>query len=86
MTTKKPALVKTESAIDAQRALFRKYGQERWNIIKLILDVAEHTTIDNSLEDTIVYLCHEVVKKDKPFQVAQERLYKLTPCTCDNDD
>ena len=49
MTTKKPALVKTESAIDAQRALFRKYGQERWNIIKLILDVAEHTTIDNSL-------------------------------------
>ena len=86
MPTKTPPHVKTESAIDAQRPLFRKYGQERWNIIKLILDVAEHTTIDNSLEDTIVYLCHEVVKKDKPFQVAQERLYKLTPCTCDNDD
>ena len=45
MATKKPALVKTDivrtdSELDAQRALFKKYGQERWDIIKLIKDLS----------------------------------------------
>ncbi len=92
MTTKKPALVKTdivgtnETQLDVQRALFKKYGQERWDIIKLIKDIAPLTTVNNHLEDTIVHLCYQVVEKDKPFQDTLERLYELEPCTCDEHD
>ena len=91
MTTKKPALVKTDivrtdSELDAQRALFKKYGQERWDVIKLIKDVAPHATINNQLEDTLVNLCYQVVEKDKPFQDTVKRLWELEPCTCDEHD
>ena len=92
MATKKPALVKTdiigtnETQLDVQRALFKKYGQERWDIIKLIKDIAPLTTVNNHLEDTIVYLCYQVVERDKPFQDTLERLYELEPCTCDEHD
>ena len=91
MTTKKPALVKTDIVhsnpeLDAQKALFKKYGQERWDIIKLIKDVAPHATINNQLEDTIVNLCYQVVEKDKPFQDVVKRLWELEPCTCDKHD
>ena len=91
MATKKPALVKTDIVhsnpeLDAQKALFKKYGQARWDIIKLIKDIAPLTTVDNYLEDTIVHLCYQVVEKDKPFQDTIERLQKLEPCTCDEHD
>ena len=90
MTTKKPQLVGTnETQLDAQAELVRKLGSERWEIIRLVQDVGLDLTNQNCLEDTFVYLCHEVVKRDKPFQIALERLRELTPCTCheheDND-
>ena len=89
MATKKPAIVKTDSALDAQRALVQKLGSERWKIIRLVQDVGLDLTLNNCLEDPFVYLCHEVVKRDKPYQIALERLRELTPCTChehDDDD
>ena len=86
MTTKKPALVKTDTALEAQRDLVQKLGSERWKIISLVQDVGLDLTNQNCLEDTFVYLCHEVVKRDKPFQIALERLRELTPCTCHNHD
>ena len=89
MTTKKSEIVRTDSALDAQRELVQKLGSERWKIISLVQDVGLDLTNQNCLEDTFVYLCHEVVKRDKPYQIALERLRELTPCTChehDNDD
>tara|TARA_Y100000114_G_C11529240_1_gene217199 strand:+ start:121 stop:390 length:270 start_codon:yes stop_codon:yes gene_type:complete len=87
MATKKTQLVRTnEKQIEVQKALFKKYGQERWDVIKLIKDVAPHATVDNYLEDTIVHLCYEVIKKDKPFQDVVKRLWELDPCTCDKHD
>tara|TARA_B100000424_G_scaffold185649_1_gene143981 strand:- start:2 stop:271 length:270 start_codon:yes stop_codon:yes gene_type:complete len=89
MTTKKPAIVKTDSALDAQRDLVQKLGSERWEVIRLVQDVGLDLTLQNCLEDPFVYLCHEVVKRDKPYQIALERLRELTPCTChehDDDD
>ncbi len=89
MTTKKPAIVKTDSALDAQRDLVQKLGSERWEVIRLVQDVGLDLTLNNCLEDPFVFLCHEVVKRDKPYQIALERLRELTPCTChdhDNDD
>mgnify|MGYP003140565828 CR=1 FL=1 len=89
MTTKKPELARTDSALDAQKDLVQKLGQERWDIIRLVQDVGLDLSLQNSLEDTFVYLCHEVVKRDRPYQTAINRLRELTPCTChehDNDD
>ena len=89
MTTKKPAIVKTDSALDAQRDLVQKLGSERWEVIRLVQDVGLDLTLNNCLEDPFVFLCHEVVKRDKPYQIALERLRELTPCTChehDDDD
>ena len=86
MATKKPAIVKTDSALEAQRALVQKLGSERWKIIRLVQDVGLDLTLNNCLEDPFVYLCHEVVKRDKPYQVALDRLHDLTPCTCHEHD
>ena len=82
MTTKKPALVKTNSALEAQRDLVQKLGSERWEVIRLVQDVGLDLNLNNCLENPFVYLCHEVVKRDKPYQIALERLRELTPCTC----
>ena len=89
MTTKKTQIVRTDSALDAQRDLVQKLGSERWEVIRLVQDVGLDLTLNNCLEDPFVFLCHEVVKRDKPYQIALERLRELTPCTChdhDNDD
>lgn len=89
MTTKKPAIVKTDSALEAQRNLVQKLGSERWEVIRHVQDVGLDLTLQNCLEDPFVFLCHEVVKRDKPYQIALERLRELTPCTChehDDDD
>ena len=88
MTTKKTEIVITDTAIDAQRDLVQKLGSERWEVIRLVQDVGLDLTLENCLEDPFVYLCHEVVKRDKPYQIALERLRELTPCTCHehNDD
>tara|TARA_B100000123_G_scaffold256101_1_gene219003 strand:- start:263 stop:532 length:270 start_codon:yes stop_codon:yes gene_type:complete len=89
MTTKKTEIVITDTAIDAQRDLVQKLGSERWEVIRLVQDVGLDLTLENCLEDPFVYLCHEVVKRDKPYQIALERLRELTPCTChkhDDDD
>ncbi len=86
MTTKKPAIVKTDSALEAQRDLVQKLGSERWEVIRLVQDVGLDLNLNNCLEDPFVYLCHEVVKRDKPYQIALERLRELTPCTCDEHD
>ena len=90
MTTKKPQLVGTnETPLDAQKNLVQKLGSERWEVIRLVQDVGLALNLNNCLEDPFVYLCHEVVKRDKPYQIALERLRELTPCTCheheDND-
>jgi|TARA_R100000455_G_scaffold31256_1_gene24233 hypothetical protein len=89
MTTKKTEIVITDTAIDAQRDLVQKLGSKRWEVIRLVQDVGLDLTLENCLEDPFVYLCHEVVKRDKPYQIALERLRELTPCTCheheDND-
>ena len=86
MTTKKTQIVRTDSALDAQRDLVQKLGSERWEVIRLVQDVGLDLTLNNCLEDPFVFLCHEVVKRDKPYQIALERLRELTPCTCDDDD
>lgn len=89
MATKKPAIVKTDSALEAQRDLVQKLGSERWEVIRLVQDVGLDLNLNNCLENPFVYLCHEVVKRDKPYQIALERLRELTPCTChehDDDD
>ena len=89
MTTKKTEIVITDTAIDAQRDLVQKLGSKRWEVIRLVQDVGLDLTLENCLEDPFVYLCHEVVKRDKPYQIALERLRELTPCTChkhDDDD
>ena len=89
MTTKKTEIVITDTAIDAQRDLVQKLGSKRWEVIRLVQDVGLDLTLQNCLEEPFVYLCHEVVKRDKPYQIALERLRELTPCTCheheDND-
>ena len=82
MTTKKTQIVRTDSALDAQRDLVQKLGSERWEVIRLVQDVGLDLTLQNCLEDPFVYLCHEVVKRDKPYQIALQRLRELTPCTC----
>ena len=86
MTTKKTQIVRTDSALDAQRDLVQKLGSERWEVIRLVQDVGLDLTLNNCLEDPFVFLCHEVVKRDKPYQIALERLRELTPCTCDEHD
>ena len=86
MATKKTEIVRTDTALDAQRDLVQKLGSERWQAIRLVQDVGLDLTLNNCLEDPFVFLCHEVVKRDKPYQTALDRLRDLTPCTCDEHD
>tara|TARA_R100001086_G_scaffold198418_1_gene114734 strand:- start:237 stop:497 length:261 start_codon:yes stop_codon:yes gene_type:complete len=66
---------------------YEKLGQARWDTIRLLKGTISELTNDNDLEDTVVFLCHEIVKRDKPFQKLQAQLRKLDLlCTCDGHD
>ena len=41
-------------------------------------------TLDNDLEDTVVFLCHEVVRRDKLFQEVLDQIRELDGCSCEN--
>ena len=65
---------------------YAKLGQERWTAIIRLGDACSELTNDNRLEEVIVFLAEEVVKRDKPFQELRDKLSKLNLlCTCDDD-
>ena len=66
---------------------YAKLGQERWTAIIRLGDACSELTNDNRLEEVVVFLAQEVVKRDKPFQELQDKLSKLNLlCTCEDDD
>ena len=80
MTQSKPNAEELTSA-------YAKLGQERWTAIIRLGDACSELTNDNRLEEVIVFLSHEVVKRDKPFQELREKLLKLNLlCSCEDDD
>ena len=79
----------TQSKPDAEEltSAYAKLGQERWTAIIRLGDACSELTNDNRLEEVVVFLAQEVVKRDKPFQELKDKLSKLNLlCTCDDDD
>ena len=70
----------TKKATKEDTSAYQKLGQERWDAIRLLKGVCSELTADNDLEDTIVFLCYEVVKRDKPFQEISEKISDLNSC------
>ena len=80
MTQSKPNAEELTSA-------YAKLGQERWTAIIRLGDACSELTNDNRLEEVVVFLAQEVVKRDKPFQELREKLLKLNLlCSCEDDD
>ena len=80
MTQSKPNAEELTSA-------YAKLGQERWTAIIRMGDACSELTNDNRLEEVVVFLAQEVVKRDKPFQELRDKLSALNLlCTCDEDD
>jgi len=79
----------TQSKQNAEEltSAYAKLGQERWTAIIRLGDACSELTADNRLEEVVVFLAQEVVKRDKPFQELKDKLSKLNLlCTCDDDD
>ena len=79
----------TQSKQNAEEltSAYAKLGQERWTAIIRLGDACSELTNDNRLEEVVVFLAQEVVKRDKPFQELKDKLSKLNLlCTCDDDD
>ena len=79
----------TQSKQNAEEltSAYAKLGQERWTAIIRLGDACSELTNDNRLEEVVVFLAEEVVKRDKPFQELKDKLSKLNLlCTCDDDD
>ena len=79
----------TQSKQNAEEltSAYSKLGQERWTAIIRLGDACSELTVDNRLEEVVVFLAQEVVKRDKPFQELKDKLTKLNLlCTCDDDD
>ena len=80
MTKSKPNAEELTSA-------YAKLGQERWTAIIRLGDACAELANDNRLEEVVVFLAEEVVKRDKPFQELKDKLSKLNLlCTCEDDD
>ena len=79
----------TQSKQNAEEltSAYAKLGQERWTAIIRLGDACSELTNDNRLEEVVVFLAQEVVKRDKPFQELRDKLSKLNLlCTCEDDD
>ena len=79
----------TQSKQNAEEltSAYAKLGQERWTAIIRLGDACSELTNDNRLEEVVVFLAQEVVKRDKPFQELKDKLSKLNLlCTCEDDD
>ena len=79
----------TQSKQNAEEltSAYAKLGQERWTAIIRLGDACSELTNDNRLEEVVVFLAEEVVKRDKPFQELKDKLSKLNLlCTCEDDD
>ena len=79
----------TQSKQNAEEltSAYAKLGQERWTAIIRLGDACSELTVDNRLEEVVVFLAQEVVKRDKPFQELKDKLSKLNLlCTCEDDD
>ena len=79
----------TQSKPDAEEltSAYAKLGQERWTAIIRLGDACAELTNDNRLEEVVVFLAEEVVKRDKPFQELKDKLSKLNLlCTCDDNE
>jgi len=69
------------------KSAYEKLGQERWTAIIRLSDTCAELTNDNRLEEVVVFLAEEVIKRDKPFQELRDKLLKLNLlCTCDDDE
>ena len=80
MTQSKPNAEELTSA-------YAKLGQERWTAIIRLGDACSELTNDNRLEEVVVFLAQEVVKRYKPFQELKYKLSALNLlCTCEDDD
>lgn len=68
------------------KSAYEKLGQERWTAIIRLSDTCAELTNDNRLEEVVVFLAEEVIKRDKPFQELRDKLSKLNLlCTCDDE-
>ena len=79
----------TQSKQNAEEltSAYAKLGQERWTAIIRLGDACSELTNDNRLEEVVVFLAQEVVKRDKPFQELKDKLSKLNLlCACEDDD
>ena len=79
----------TQSKQNAEEltSAYAKLGQERWTAIIRLGDACSELTNDNRLEEVVVFLAQEVVKRDKPFQELKDKLSALKLlCTCEDDD
>ncbi len=75
----------TQSKQNAEEltSAYAKLGQERWTAIIRLGDACSELTNDNDLEDTVVFLCHEVVRRDKLFQEVLDQIRELDGCSCE---
>ena len=65
-----------------------KLGQERWTAIIRLADVCSELTNDNNLEEVVVFLCREVIKRDEPFRKVCEKIKDddTFPCGCPEEE
>ena len=78
----------TQSKQNAEEltSAYAKLGQERWTAIIRLGDACSELTADNRLEEVVVFLCHEVVKRDKPFQEVLDQIRELDGCSCEKEE
>ena len=69
-----------------RQSAYSKLGQERWESIIRLADTCHELTNDNKLEEVVVFLCHEVVKRDKPFQEVLDQIRELDGCSCEKEE
>ena len=75
----------SESETDRKSA-YEKLGQERWDALLSLRGAIKELTLDNDLEDTVVFLCHEVVRRDKLFQEVVDQIVELDGCSCKKNE
>jgi len=66
-----------------RQSAFEKLGQERWDALLSLRGAIKELTLDNDLEDTVVFLCHEVVRRDNLFQEVVDQIRELDGCSCE---
>ena len=66
-----------------RQSAYEKLGQERWDALLSLRGAMKELTLDNDLEDTVVFLCHEVVRRDNLFQEVVDQIRELDGCSCE---